>query len=193
MSVKIITDSTADLLPQVAERLTIVPLTIRFGDTEYVQGVDITNEEFYEKLVESDVLPTTSQATPFAFEEVFQKAVDDGDDVVCITLSSHLSGTCQSATVAASEFPGRVFVVDSQSAAIGAGILTEYALQLAQQGLSAQEIAAELEKQHGIKVDTRKIDLSDPIRTVGDVQVGVWLYSGVTTTMTVHVEPVAAK
>ena len=59
--------------------------------------------------------------------------------------------------------------------------------------ITTAEIAAELEKQHGIKVDKRKIDLSDPIRTVGDVQVGVWLYSGVTTTMMVHVEPVAAK
>ena len=59
--------------------------------------------------------------------------------------------------------------------------------------ITTAEIAAELEKQHGIQVDKRKIELSDPIRTVGDVEIGVWLYSGVTTTMRVHVEPVAAK
>ena len=60
MSVRIIVDSTADLLPEVASRLTVVPLSVRFGDREYVQGVDITNAQFYEMLVESDALPTTS-------------------------------------------------------------------------------------------------------------------------------------
>lgn len=149
MSVKIVVDSTADLMPQMAEKLTVVPLTIRFGDEEFVQGVDITNEEFYEKLVESDVLPTTSQATPFQFEEVFQSAVDAGDEVVCITLSSKLSGTCQSATVAAADFPGKVFVVDSESVAIGAGILAEYALRLSQQGRSAAQIYEELLRMRG--------------------------------------------
>lgn len=140
MSVKIVVDSTADLRPQVADKFTVVPLTIRFGDEEFVQGVDITNQEFYEKLVESDVLPTTSQATPFQFEEVFQSCVGAGDDVVCITLSQKLSGTCQSAAVAAAEFPGKVYVVDSESVAIGAGILAEYALRLSEQGRTAGEI-----------------------------------------------------
>ena len=144
MSVKIVVDSTADLMPHVAEKLTVVPLTIRFGSEEFVQGVDITNQAFYEKLVESDVLPTTSQATPFQFEEVFQSCVDAGDDVVCITLSQKLSGTCQSATVAASVFPGKVYVVDSESVAIGAGILAEYALNLSDQGKTAEAIYEEL-------------------------------------------------
>ena len=144
MSVRIIVDSTADLLPQIAQRLTIVPLSVRFGDREYVQGVDITNAQFYEMLVESDTLPTTSQATPYQFEAAFQKAVDVGDTVVAITLSSKLSGTYQSAVIAAAEFPGRVFVVDSASAAIGTGILIEYALQLVDEGLSAEEIAQKL-------------------------------------------------
>ena len=147
MGVRVIVDSTADLLQETAARVTVVPLTVRFGDVEYVQGVDLTNEEFYEKLVESDTLPTTSQATPFAFEEVFEQAVNADDDVLCITLSSHLSGTYQSAMVAAAEFPGRVHVVDSTSVAIGAGILIMYALQLVEQGYSAERIAAELEQQ----------------------------------------------
>ena len=122
-------------------------MTICFGQQEYVHGVDITNTEFYEKLVESDVLPTTSQATPYAFEEVFREAVDAGDTVVAITLSHKLSGTYQSAVVAAAEFPGKVFVVDSGSVAIGAGILAEYGLELIDQGLSAEEIARQLEDQ----------------------------------------------
>ncbi len=147
MSVRIIIDSTADLAPAMAEQFTVVPLTVRFGDEEFVQGIDITNAQFYEKLVESDVLPTTSQATPYQFEAVFREAVAAGDDVVAITLSSKLSGTCQSATVAAGEFPGRVFVVDSASVAIGTGILAELALSLAQKGMTAQAIARELEAQ----------------------------------------------
>jgi DegV family protein with EDD domain len=94
--------------------------------------------------VESDTLPTTSQATPYQFEIAFQEAVDAGDAVVAITLSSKLSGTYQSAVIAAAEFPGKVFVVDSTSAAIGAGILIEYALQLVDRGLSAEDIAKSL-------------------------------------------------
>ena len=147
MKIRMIVDSTADTTPEVAARLTVVPLTICFGKQEYVHGVDITNTQFYEKLVESDVMPTTSQATPYAFEEVFRKAVEAGETVVAITLSSKLSGTYQSAVVAAAEFPGKVFVVDSGTVAIGAGILAEYALELIDKGLCAEAVAAELEQQ----------------------------------------------
>ena len=83
MGVKIIVDSTADLTPWVRQRVDVVPLTIHFGQKEYVDGVTIDSKTFYEMLVESDVLPTTSQATPFAFEEAFRKAVEDGFEVVC--------------------------------------------------------------------------------------------------------------
>ena len=140
MAVRIIVDSTADLPEGIAERLTVVPLSVRFGDEEFIQGVDITNRQFYEKLVESDVLPTTSQATPYQFEEAFSQAVGGGDTVVCITLSQKLSGTHQSAMVAAAEFPGQVYVVDSESVAIGAGILAQLALTLAEQGKTAQQV-----------------------------------------------------
>lgn len=144
MPVKIIVDSTADLRPQIADRVKIVRLTIRFGDQEYIDGVTIDSHKFYEMLVESDELPTTSQATPFAFEEAFREAVEAGFDVVCITCTSKLSGTHQSAMIAAEEFPGKVFVVDSQSIALGSAILTEYALQLQDKGLSAEDIAWKL-------------------------------------------------
>ena len=140
MAVKIIVDSTADLPEGIAERLTVVPLSVRFGDEEFIQGVDITNRQFYEKLVESDVLPTTSQATPYQFEQAFSQAVEAGDTVVCITLSQKLSGTYQSAMVAAADFPGQVYVVDSESVAIGAGILAQLALTLAEQGKTAQQV-----------------------------------------------------
>ena len=143
--VRIMTDSTADVTPEVAARLTRVPLTIHFGGEDFIDGVTITHKAFYEKLVECDTLPTTSQATPYVFTEAFQKAVDAGEDVVVITLSAKLSGTYQSAILAAEEFPGRVYVVDSLSVALGSGILAEYALSLADQGLDAAAIAAKLE------------------------------------------------
>jgi len=160
MKVRIITDSTADLTPEVRSRLDVVPLTICFGQMEYVDGITISHREFYEKLVESDVLPTTSQATPEAFCRAFHNALQDHDAVVAITLSSCLSGTCQSARIAAEEFPGRVFVVDSQSVAIGTGILAEYALSLAAQGMAAAELAAELERR---RKDVRVVAMLDTL------------------------------
>ena len=144
MSVKIIVDSTADITPRVRSRVGVVPLTIHFGEKEYIDGVTIDSRTFYEMLVESDVLPTTSQATPFAFEKDFREAVEAGYEVVCITCTSKLSGTYQSAVIAAEEFEGRVHVVDSRTIAIGGGILADYALTLVDRGLSAQEIAWKL-------------------------------------------------
>lgn len=149
MSVRIITDSTCNLIPAVKERVKVVPLAIRFGEEEYVDGVTINTDEFYEKLVHGDVLPTTSQPTPAAFGEVFREAAEAGDSVVVITIASWLSGTYQSASIAASDYPGRVFVVDSGSVAITAGILVEYALRLADQGMSAEQITAELNASKG--------------------------------------------
>lgn len=145
MSVKIIVDSTTDLNEDIRDRFTVVPLTICFGEKEYLDGITITHREFYEKLVESDVLPTTSQATPAAFKKVFEETIGPDDSAVVITISSKLSGTWQSAMIAAAEYPG-ICVVDGNSAAIGTGILAEYALRLADEGKAAKEIAAILEE-----------------------------------------------
>ncbi|MBQ5821541.1 MAG: DegV family protein [Clostridia bacterium] len=147
MSVKIVVDSTADLIDEVKERVTIVPLTITFSNEEFIDGITIDKKTFYEKLIESDTLPTTSQATPNAFLQTIDPIVREGNEIVLLTVSSKLSGTYQSAMIAASEYEGSVFVVDTESVAIGAGILTEYALQLADQGLSASEIASKLSEE----------------------------------------------
>ena len=144
MAVKLIVDSTFDITPQVRARVDVVPLTIHSGEQEYIDGITIDSKAFYEKLVESDMLPTTSQATPFVFEEAFRKAVEEGFEVVCLTCASKLSGTHQSAVIAAEEFGGKVHVVDSQSIAIGGGILAEYALTLLDKGMSAEEITWKL-------------------------------------------------
>ena len=147
MNVRIVVDSTADTSPDIRDRLTVVPLTVHFGDQEYVDGITITHKQFYEKLVESDVMPTTSQPTPEAFADVFRQAEQADEQVVVLTVSSKLSGTYQSATIAAADFPGRVWVVDTQSVAIGSGILAELALRMAEQGMDAPSIAAQLERE----------------------------------------------
>ena len=145
MSVKIIVDSTTDLNEAIKDQFAIVPLTICFGKEEYIDGVTISHHRFYEKLVESDVLPTTSQASPSAFMKVFDEVLDPDDSAVVLTISSKLSGTCQSALIAAAEYPN-VYVVDGSSAAIGSGILAEYALRLVNMGKSAEEIASILDE-----------------------------------------------
>jgi DegV family protein with EDD domain len=145
VQVKIIVDSTADIPAEMMKEFTVVPLTVRFGDEEYLDGVDITRRQFYEMLVESDVMPQTSQVPPANFETCFEKTVDAGDTAVVITVSSKLSGTFQSAVIASEEFEDSIFIVDSRSVAIGTGILAQYALRLRNEGKTAAEIAAELE------------------------------------------------
>lgn len=145
MQTRIIIDSTADMIPSLRARTTVVPLTVTFGDEEFVDGITITHQQFYEKLVETDVLPHTSQATPEAFDRVFRQVKQEGDQAVVITLSAKLSGTYQSACIAAQEYDN-IFVVDSGSVTIGAGILAEHALRLCDEGLDAGSIALQLEQ-----------------------------------------------
>ncbi len=146
MCVRIIVDSSTDVSEKYREKIQFVPLTVRFGDREYLDGVEISKHQFYEMLVESDVLPTTSQATPAAFAEYLESVASAGDSAVVITLSSKLSGTYQSAVLAAEDYPN-IYVVDSQSVAIGTGVLAQYAVELAQQGMGAEEIAQVLTQQ----------------------------------------------
>ncbi len=141
--VKIIVDSTFDTASAVKERLLVAPLTLHFGEEAYIDGVTINHKMFYEKLIESEVLPTTSQATPAVFEEAFAK-VAAGDSAVVLTVSSKLSGTYQSAVIAAQDFEN-IYVVDSDSVTIGAGVLAELALRLADSGMEARKIVETLE------------------------------------------------
>ena len=160
MKIRVITDSAADLPQPCRPEITVLPMAVTFGEEQFLDGVDLTHRQFYEKLIEGDALPTTSQINPAQFEEAFRRAVDDGEDVVAVVLSSKLSGTCQSARIAAEEFPGRVFVVDSENATIGQQILVRRALDLLDQGLDAAAIAAELEKE---KKDIRLVALLDTL------------------------------
>ena len=146
MKTRIIVDSTADLMPEIKERVHIVPLTLRFGEEEFIDGVTIDHKRFYEKLVECDVLPVTSQATPHAFAKEYEKAAKAGECAVVFTISSKLSGTYQSAMIAAEEYEN-IYVVDSGTGAMGGGILTELALKLLDEGMDAKSIAEKLEEE----------------------------------------------
>ena len=168
MKTRIIVDSTSDLLPQIRERVHVVPLTVHFGDQEYIDGVTIDHKTFYEKLIETDVLPTTSQATPIAFAQQYEAAREAGEAALVITISSKLSGTCQSAMIAAADYEN-VYVVDSGTGAIGGGILVELALQYLDAGMSAAEIAAKLEEEKEKIVIVALVDTLDYLKMGGRI------------------------
>ncbi len=155
MSVKLVIESSSDINSTEAQKLgvTMLPIPIMFGEEEFSDGVDITQEQFYEKLVKSPTLPKTSMINAFTFEETFKEHVENGDEVVCIVLSSALSGTCNAAKTAAEAFKDKVYVVDSLSATAGSKLLIEYALTLISQGKSAKEIFEILEeKKNKLKI-----------------------------------------
>ena len=150
MAVQFIIDSSSDILPQECEKLGIaqvLPLKVIFGSEEYTDGVTMSHEDFYKKLVSSDIHPSTSQVPPADFEDAYEKVTANGDTAVVITLSSKLSGTYQSAMIAAEDYEGKVFVVGSENAALGERCLMMRGLQLREAGLSAAEIAAKLDEE----------------------------------------------
>ena len=177
MKTRIIVDSTADLVSQVKARVHTVPLTVHFGEEEYIDGVTIDHETFYKKLIESDVLPTTSQATPDAFMQEFEKAKQAGEAAVVITLASQFSGTYQSAMIAASEYDN-IYVVDSTSAAMGSGILVELALRLLDEGKTAMQIAAALEEEKKKIVVVALVDTLEYLKRGGRVSKAVAFAGG---------------
>lgn len=147
--IKLLTDSTADFTVAEAQALNIsvVPLTVTFGDKHYADGIDLSLSEFYEMLAAAQKLPSTSQPSPDAFLSHFDKAKENGDIIICLTISSLLSGTYQSAQIA-KEVCGydNIFVVDSLTVTLGLQILVRYAYRLINEGKQAQEIVQLLEK-----------------------------------------------
>ena len=161
VSVRIIIDSSADFEPEIADELgiTVIPMKTIFGEKEFAEGIDITREQFYEKLVESDEFPRTSQVTPFEFARELDK-LEDGDEALIITLSGKLSGTAESARTAASQSPAPAFVVDSESVTIGERILVERAVEMRDAGAEAKTIAETLDRE---KADIKVIATLDTL------------------------------
>ncbi len=143
--IQIIIDSTTDIAARYLDKVEIVPLTVRFGEEEYLDGVDLSREEFYSKLETGTVLPTTCQASPDAFEKVYAKVREKGQEGLVIAVASNFSGTYQSACIAAEDYP-EIRVIDSDSVAVGAGILVQYAIELAESGMGLSELAEKVEK-----------------------------------------------
>ena len=178
MKTRIIVDSTADLAQELKSRVHVVPMTVTFGDEEFIDGVTIDHKTFYEKLIENDVLPKTSQATPDAFATEFEKAKQAGDAAVVLTISSKLSGTYQSAMIAADDYEN-IFVVDAGSVTMGNGILAEYALRLADEGKGAAEIAAALEEAKKRIVVVALVDTLEYLKKGGRVSKAVAFAGGI--------------
>lgn len=152
MAIHIITDSAADYSAQeiVRRGITCIPMSVSFGEEHYLDGVDLTKEDFFEKLVSQPVFPKTAQPSPMAFLEQFKKAKEAGDTVIAILISSELSGTIQAATMAKDMLEyDKIYIVDSKCVTLGMRILTDRALVLREQGKSAEEIVGELEELRG--------------------------------------------
>ena len=143
MSIRIITDSASDISQEKARewKISILPLTVRFGEEEYLDGVTLSPHVFYEKLVETDEIPKTSQIPPYIYRETFEKAVSEGNQVLCFCLSSGVSGSFRSACMAAQDYSGQVFVIDTQQFCVSQYIIVERAVQLREAGESAEKIA----------------------------------------------------
>jgi DegV family protein with EDD domain len=154
LSIVVVTDSTSDIDPQRAAALgiTIVPLFVVFGDRSYRDYLDLSRREFFAKLSSEKVLPTTSQPTPQMFEEAFRPLLEAGHDVLCLTISSYLSGTINAAKAAAAQFSdGKVVVYDSESAAGGLGIMAMHAQELVAQGAGWEDLLAALDRERAVQ------------------------------------------
>ncbi len=151
MTIKILTDSTSDFTSEKAKALgvDIIPLSINFGDKEYIEGVDITVNEFYKKLREAEAPPTTSQVSTGAFKEKFENTLKEYDELIYISISGNLSGTHQSSVLAKSmlseEEQKRVHLIDSKSVTIGLSLLVTEAVKLKDAGKTSKEIVEKIE------------------------------------------------
>lgn len=185
--IRIITDSASDITDTDRDDLTVLPLTVRFGETEYQDGVNLSREDFYEKLIEEEELPQTSQLTPYDFAAVYKKAKADGETVIVITMSAKLSGTNQSALLAAQDYEDMVYVVDSANVTVGEHALVEYALRLVDEGLDASSIVSKLEAAKSRIHLIALLDTLEYLKKGGRISAAVAMVGGV-----LNIKPVIA-
>lgn len=147
-NVKIVCDSLSDIPKELIDKydIEVVPLTVILDEKEYKDGIDISNDEFYQRLRNTDVYPKTSQATYAQFKEVFEKYVREGKKVLYIAGSSVATGTYQSAIMAKKDTEGYIYTYDSKAFSYVIGVLVVKAAELAQQGKEIDEIIMEIDK-----------------------------------------------
>lgn len=156
MAIRILTDSASDISQEKAREwgITVLPLKVRFGDEEYLDGVTLSCKDFYRKLVEKGEVPKTSQITPYEYAQEYEKAKEAGDEIICFCLSSGVSGSYQSACMAAEDYPKCAYVVDTKQFSISQFVIVQRAVQLRDMGMDAEElverISEELEHAHVI-------------------------------------------
>ena len=162
MAVKILIDSASDITQEEANKLgiNVIPLQVRFDEEEYLDGINLSPKEFYDKLIEQDTLPKTSQVTPFRYQEEFERLTKNGDSLIVITLSSKLSNTYNSAVLASYDFMDKVYVVDSLNATAGERVLALYAKRLIDKGLDVKDI---VEKLNSVKSKIKLLAIVDTL------------------------------
>ena len=149
MAIKIIVDSTSDIPADLIKKygIEVVPLTVNFEDKCYLDKIEITSQEFFSRLAEAEKLPTTSQASPGAFVEVFEKALEENYEILGIFISTKFSGTCESARMAKDMVGSdKIHIIDSQTACLGACLLILEAAKLVNKGYNIIEIVEKLEE-----------------------------------------------
>ncbi|MFQ9515941.1 MAG: DegV family protein [Eubacterium sp.] len=146
--IRILVDASSDYgLEEIKEKnIELVPIKITIGEKEYTEGVNLGRDQFYEMLSENEGFPKTSQPSPQEFVDIFKDVKEKGDEIICILLSSALSGTYQSATLAKSMVDyDKIYIIDSLTATICIKIMADYARKMAEENKSAQEIVQEIE------------------------------------------------
>lgn len=179
---RILIDSAADYTPADAARKNIefIPLTVTLDDTPYLDGIDLTTDEYYEKLAKAENFPKTSQPSPQAFADIFQDVKDKGDEMICITLAAALSGTYQSANIAKDMVDyEHIHIINSKTATSAIRFLADYARDLSEQGISTLEIVDKVKELRSkikilVAVDTLEYlykggRLSKGVATIGEM------------------------
>ena len=171
MAIKIITDSASDISTEEAKQLgiSVIPMEINFLDKVYLDGIDLTNDDFYDMLVSCKELPKTSQINPYRFTDYFDNIVKDGDKAIVILISSKLSGTYKNAKILEADYDNNIYVLDSLSVSIGERLLILYAQELISSGYSFTEIIKLLEeKKKNLKL-IAKLDTLKYLRKGGRI------------------------
>lgn len=180
--IKIITDSTCDLPTEVIEQynIEVIPVLINFGEESYLDGIEITRSQVFERIEKGDVFPTTAQITPIRFVEVFKNAMADGSKVLAILMSSEMSGTYQSANIAKGMLESDdIYIVDSQKICSALGLLVIRAAKLISEGALIEEIMIDLEEVKHKIITSLSFDSLDNLVKGGRILKAVGVVTGI--------------